>query len=125
VLLVKRNRDPHKNTWGFPAGFVEYGEHPLDALKRETGQEVGLIVSKARFIKFIQSDEDPRSPGHLVFFYWVTATGRIANNDTDENQKIGWFDIKNPPEIGWPTHKKMMRLLQTKNGINKIKGGKI
>jgi len=113
VLLVKRNRDPHKNTWGFPAGFVEYGEHPLDALKREVKQETGLTVTKTRFLKFVQSDEDPRSPGHLVFFYWVTAKGIIKNDDPDENQEIGWFDIKNPPEIGWPTHQEMMRLLQT------------
>ncbi len=125
VLLVKRNREPHKNTWGFPAGFVEYGESPIDALKREIRQEVGLIVKKATFIKFIQSNEDPRSPGHFLFFYWVTTQGKIKNNDPKENQEIAWFNIKNPPEIGWPSHKKLFQILQTKTGITKIKRGKI
>ncbi len=115
VLLVKRNRDPYKDTWGFPAGFVEYGEHPEEALKRELEQETGLIVGKAKFIRFVQSLEDPRSPGHLVFFYYATAKGKIKNNDLQENQEVGWFDIKSPPEIGWPTHQEMMRQLQKKN----------
>lgn len=124
VLLVKRNRDPHKDTWGFPAGFVEYIEHPEDALKREIEQEVGLTVVKARFLKFVQSFEDQRSPGHLVFFYRVKTKGHLKNNDEAENQAIGWFPINNPPEIGWPTHKEMMLLLQKENRIKNKKGGK-
>lgn len=114
VLLVKRNREPFKDTWGFPAGFLEYGERPLDAVKREIEQETGLVVVKSKFLKFIQSDEDPRSPGHLVFFYRITAKGKIQNNDPDENQEIGWFKIAEPPVIGWPTHKSMLGLLQNK-----------
>lgn len=124
VLLVKRNREPYKSMWGFPAGFVEYIEHPEDTLKREVEQEVGLTVIKARFIKFVQSFEDYRSPGHLVFFYRVTAKGRLKNNDVAENQAIGWFPIDDPPEIGWPTHIEMMCLLQKENRIKNKKGGK-
>ncbi len=116
VLLVRRNREPYKNMWGLPAGFVEFGEHPLDALKREVEQETKLVVVKSKFLKFIQSDEDPRSPGQLVFFYWVTATkGKIKNNDPDENLEIGWFKITEPPEIGWPSHRSVMTWLQEKN----------
>ncbi|MBI2676504.1 MAG: NUDIX hydrolase [Candidatus Yanofskybacteria bacterium] len=115
ILLVKRNRDPYKNTWNFPAGFVEYREHPEAALKREVEQETGLVVIKARFINFTESNEDPRSPGHLVFFYYATAKGKIRNNDPQENKEVNWFDIKNPPEIGWPTHQEMMRQVQKQN----------
>jgi len=115
VLLVKRNRDPHKNTWNLPAGFVEYREHPEAALRREIKEETGLVVTRARFINFIESDEDPRSPGHLVFFYYVSATGKIRNNDPNENKEVAWFDINNLPEIGWPTHQEILRLLKKKN----------
>ncbi len=115
VLLVKRNREPHKNTWGFPAGFVEFCEHPADAVRREVGQETGLVVVRSEFLKFILSDEDPRSPGHLVFFYRITAKGKIQNNDPDENLEVGWFKITEPPEISWPSHRSMMTWLQEKN----------
>lgn len=114
ILLVKRNREPYKNTWGFPAGFVEFGEHPLEALGREVEQETGLVVVRAKFIEFIRSFEDSRNPaGHLVFFYRITsAKGKIQNNDPDENREIGWFNIMEPPEIGWPSHKSMIASLQ-------------
>src|SRR5712692_10372883 len=45
VLLVKRRRDPFKGTWMFPAGFVDYGEHPVESVKREVKEETGLEVT--------------------------------------------------------------------------------
>jgi ADP-ribose pyrophosphatase YjhB (NUDIX family) len=113
VLLVQRNREPHKDTWGLPAGFVEFGEHPEEALRREVKQETGLEVTGSKFIKFVLSNEDPRNPsGHLVFFYRISAKGKIQNDDPDENQKVGWFELTELPEIGWPSHRPIIASLQ-------------
>jgi NADH pyrophosphatase NudC (nudix superfamily) len=30
MLMVKRARKPYKDTWMYPAGFVDFGEHPLE-----------------------------------------------------------------------------------------------
>ncbi len=112
VLLVRRNREPFLGTWMFPAGFVEYGEDLPEALAREIKEEVGLTVSSVELISIQQSHHDPRSPGHFVAFYRINAVGEIENRDTDENRAIGWFPIMEPPEIGFPTHQRIMDQLQ-------------
>ncbi len=114
VVLVKRNREPYKDTWMFPAGFTEYGEHPIETVLREVQEEVGLVGHSAKLLDVLQSEDDPREPGHLVFFYRVKATGELANNDQDENSEIAWKSIKNPPEIGLKSHKQILSQLQKK-----------
>lgn len=68
VLLVKRAREPYKGTWMFPAGFIDFGEHPTETITREVSEETGLKLKKAELFKVLQSEDDPRSPGHFLFF---------------------------------------------------------
>ncbi len=112
VLMVKRARTPYLNTWMFPAGFVNYGEHPTETLAREVYEETGLKVKQAKLIEVLQCEDDTRSPGHFQFFYKTTVCGTAKNLDNGENSCIGWFDIANHPKIGWKTHKIMMQRLQ-------------
>lgn len=116
VLLVKRKREPYKGTWMFPAGFIDFGEHPEETLRREVSEETGLRLKNAVLFKVMQSKDDPRSPGHFLFFYKVTVSGSKLKTDKEENQGIGWFDLKNPPEIGWKSHKYIMKMLQGRLG---------
>ena len=43
VLLLKHRFRPGSG-WGIPGGFLEANEHPLEALKRELTEEVGLEI---------------------------------------------------------------------------------
>jgi len=113
ILLVKRARDPYKGTWMFPAGFVNFGEHPDETLIREVKEETGLKTKNIKFIKVAQTIDDPRSPGHLAFYYKVkVGSGDFSIEDKYENSDIGWFNIQNPPKIGWKDHKEMIKLLK-------------
>jgi len=113
VLMVRRARNPYKNTWMFPAGFVDFGEHPEETLRREVNEESGLKVTEARLMEIDQSEDDPRSLGHFLFFYMVRGHGKTRNMDKKENNDIGWFDIEHPPRIGWKAQKYMMKKLKT------------
>ena len=112
ILLTKRNRNPYKNTWAIPAGFIAFGEHPEETLCRELKEETGLTVKKAKLFKIIQNEDDPRSPGHFSFFYKVSVSGKKLNSDQEENADLEWFPIKKPPIIGWKSHKQILKLLQ-------------
>ena len=110
VLLVKRNREPYLGTWMFPAGFIDYGEHPQDTIVREVKEEVGLKVISTSLIDILQTVDDPQSPGHFAFFYQATVQkGTATNSDQDENSQIAWFDLDNLPPIGWQNHQKIIQ----------------
>ena len=110
--MVKRNREPFKDTWMFPAGFTDFGEHPLETVAREVLEETGLKVEKAELMEVFQTEDDPRSPGHFVFFYKVVTSKGNLKTDEEENQEIAWVDLQNPPEIGFESHKQIMKMIQ-------------
>ncbi len=44
VILLRRGFDPGKGSWTFPGGFVDLGESVEDAARRETDEELRIVV---------------------------------------------------------------------------------
>jgi ADP-ribose pyrophosphatase YjhB (NUDIX family) len=66
---------PYRCAWGLPGGFVEHGEQPDAALRREIGEELGVAASIGPLLG-AHAAPDIR---HLTLYYAATiaATPRV------------------------------------------------
>lgn len=46
ALLTVRGREPEKGRYDVPGGFLEPGEHPVDGLRREAREELGVEIQE-------------------------------------------------------------------------------
>lgn len=89
VLLLNHILRPVSG-WGVPGGFLEAGEQPEDAFRREVREETGLDVDNVSFVR-------ARTTGrHIEFIFLARAEG-TAEVKSREITELGWFDIENMP----------------------------
>ncbi len=91
ILLVKRKKEPFKDMWSLPGGFVEVIESSKDAAARILKKETNLTNVYLEQINTYDSvDRDPRGR--------VISTSYIALVDINKVGKLSndakWFDIK-------------------------------
>jgi 8-oxo-dGTP diphosphatase len=92
VLLLKRSASHGEGSWCPPGGYLEFGERPDDAARREAREEVGVEVINLRFLA-ITNDLHPEGKHHItIFFEGSIAVGEpsLATPSKDASE-MGWF----------------------------------
>ena len=92
VLLLKHRFRPGTG-WGMPGGFLEAGEQPEEALRRELREEVGLEIEK---LKLFVTRTFQR-PKQVEIVFTARAMGR-PDQLSFEIQKIAWFSPDDLPK---------------------------
>ena len=92
VLLVQRKKEPEKNKWCIPGGFVELNETSKDATKRILKKETGLEDVYLQQIGVNDKvDRDPR--GRIISTTYMALVDRtLISNQLNED--ASWFDIE-------------------------------
>ena len=105
VLLAQRGHEPWYGHWCLPGGFVDLGEHPEDAARRELVEEVGVEVTLTGMLGIYVSPYDrPEGTDWIQTTVYLGVTdGDPAVND-GEMLDCGFFDPDALPEPMVPSH---------------------
>ncbi len=94
ILLVKRNKAPHKDFWAIPGGSVKLGESLQEAAEREIREETGLTIKGKKPVytfDLIERDEK----GAVRFHYVIVdlsadyVSGKL--HPADDARDARWF----------------------------------
>jgi ADP-ribose pyrophosphatase YjhB (NUDIX family) len=94
----------HDESWSLPAGAIEPGETPADAVAREVREETGLVVRPERVVAVLGGQAcRVRYPNHDEVEYVVTVfscsvAGGALLTSNDETKALAYF-----PPLAFPT----------------------
>jgi len=107
ILLVLRAREPGKDEWGLPGGFVETDESPITAARREVLEETGLAVDNPELINVVYQESDFYNTSILIIGYrFLEYTGNLIAGDDAAEAKF--FSLGQLPELAFRSHRALI-----------------
>ena len=99
VVLIQRDRAPFAGRWALPGGFVAVDEALEQAVRRELGEETGLVnVDLEQFHSFGDVQRDPRERVVSVAYYALVNLADHRPHADDDARQAAWFAVgKTPP----------------------------
>jgi 8-oxo-dGTP diphosphatase len=102
VLLIQRDKDPFAGCWALPGGFVNEGETPEQAARRELGEETGLSdIFLEQLYTFGEPGRDPRGWTVTVAYYALVNRTEHPARAADDARGADWFSVRKPPALAF------------------------
>lgn len=107
ILLCRRATEPSVGSWALPGGFLNPGETPEQAARREALEEVGVAVELRSLVGLY--------PSWYLEGQWLVAATYLAScegeprPDGREVSEVGWFEMTRLPEQMAPSHEEKVR----------------
>jgi 8-oxo-dGTP diphosphatase len=109
VLLVRRSIDPARGRWTLPAGFVDAGEDPAVAARRECLEETGLHVNISGLLTVLYGQEHSRGAHIIIFYKAEIISGELkAGDDVD---RVEFFPHDDLPPLAFSTTRRVLGIL--------------
>jgi len=103
VLLIKRRFEPFAGRWALPGGFVDEGEVPEAAARRELAEETGVIWEGSLTLVgvFGRPGRDPR--GWTVSAVYLADVGGVSVDARagDDAAETAWFPLDRLPSLAF------------------------
>lgn len=98
ILMVRETAD---GKWSLPGGWIDIGDSPSTAIKREVLEETGYTVEVEKLAGIYDKlkHDHPPAPNHSYLVYFLCTL--IGGDETTslETDQIGWFVEDQIPEI--------------------------
>jgi phosphatase NudJ len=99
ILLIKESGGRDQGKWSHPAGWIDVGENPIEAAKREVLEESGFDLNPTHLLgiySLVRADtsDDPENVPHALKLIFKGTIQNLHNphpldDDVSETQ---WFD---------------------------------
>ena len=89
VLLLNHVLRPYSN-WGFPGGFLDYGEQAEEAIRREVREETGIELAQLKLLTIRNSG------AHIEVLFSAIADGEPSVRSA-EIIELRWFAVGDLP----------------------------
>ena len=94
--------------WSLPAGGIEPGESPAEAIRREVGEEVGILVEPQQILgvfggsgfRYVYPNGD--TVEYTVILYHCTPIGTSAAPVDPETRSLRYFGVAEMPKLALP-----------------------
>jgi ADP-ribose pyrophosphatase YjhB (NUDIX family) len=107
VLLVRRANDPKRGLWTLPAGFVDAGEDPAQAVERECLEETGLQVRVMGLLDVLFGQEHARGAHILIAYQAEVVSGELRPGDDVDG--AAFFPSDDLPPLAFTTTQKILK----------------
>jgi ADP-ribose pyrophosphatase YjhB (NUDIX family) len=97
VLLARRAADPGTGLWDLLGGFIEEGEDPLTALRREIEEETALQIEPGEFLGGYP-DRYGDEGIYTLNLYWLASISGGELDLDEELLEVGWFGPDELPD---------------------------
>jgi 8-oxo-dGTP diphosphatase len=102
VLLIRRGREPFKDRWAIPGGFVEMDETLEQGAVRELEEETGVKgVFLEQLATFGDPRRDPRGRTITVAYYALVKASRLKPRAADDAAATRWFSMNALPPLAF------------------------
>ncbi|HIE24808.1 MAG TPA: NUDIX domain-containing protein [Anaerolineales bacterium] len=99
ILLVQRAFNPYRGKWSLPAGFINAGEDPAEAARRECLEETGLNTRIIRLLDIYAEKEHAGGADFIILYSAEIIDGELQASDDAIDAKF--FVRANLPELAF------------------------
>jgi len=109
LFMIRKNTGYMDDYYHVPAGHLDDGEKIIDALIRESKEEIGISIN-LKDVKFVHVMHNKSNDERLAFFFEVQKwSGDVKNMEPNKCGGLEWFSLDTLPEKIVPYAKKSIK----------------